>query len=176
MTKNLRLGAAGLATFAVLGMSSVAHAQDNTATATAEAEILEALVLELAEGSLDFGSIVVNGGDFLVLDPDGSMDCTGEDVICVGTPNTPRFTVDGTADKVVSITLPTSVTLTNSTTGGTTGDDAMVVNAFTSDATDDEVTLTGGSAEFRVGGTLTIGATQNPGLYDAEFVVTVDYS
>lgn len=175
MTKTIRLGAAGIAMFAALGMSSVSHAQD-TATATAEAEILEALELNLAEGTLDFGSIVVNGGDFLVLDPDGSMDCTGKDVVCVGTPNTPRFTVDGTADKAVSITLPTSITLTNTTTGGTTGDDAMTVNAFTSDAAGNEVTLTGGSAEFRVGGTLTIGATQNPGVYDATFNVSVDYS
>ena len=61
--------------------------------------------------------------------------------------------------------------------GGTgTGADVMTVDTFTTNATGNEVTLTGGSANFTVGGTLNIGVTQNAGVYEGDFTVQVDYS
>lgn len=176
MTKTIRFGAATIAMAAAMGMSTVAHAQD-TASADATAEILEALDLELTAGELDFGAIVVNGADTLTLTAAGTMDCANKNVVCSGTTNNPLFTVTGTADKDVSINLPTaSIDLTR--VGGTTGAaaDTLAVDSFTSNAAGDEVTLTGGSATFTVGGTLTIGATQNAGIYEGSFDVSVDYS
>lgn len=175
MTKTIRFGAAGIAMFAALGMSSAAHA--DTATADATAEILEALNLELTEGALDFGAIVVNGADTLTLQPNGTMDCAAKQVVCTGTTDTPLFTVEGTDGKDVTINLPGSaVDLTR--VGGVAGAaaDTLTVDSFTSSATGDEVTLTGGSATFTVGGTLSIGATQNAGIYEGSFDVSVDYS
>ena len=58
MTKTIRFGAAGIAMFAALGMSSAAHA--DTETANASVEILDALVLTNTAG-LDFGALVVSG-------------------------------------------------------------------------------------------------------------------
>ncbi|MDY7096876.1 MAG: DUF4402 domain-containing protein [Pseudomonadota bacterium] len=179
MTKTLRIGAAGIAMFAALGMGSAAHAQD-TASADATAEVLQALDLTLTSGSLDFGAIVVNGAETLTLTPAGVMDCTNKQVVCSGTTDNPLFTVTGTDGKDVTVNLPaSSIDLTR--VGGTTGAaaDTLVVDNFTSSAdtlTGAEVTLTGGSADFTVGGTLSIGATQNAGVYEGSFSVSVDYS
>ena len=175
MTKTIRFGAAGIAMFAALGMGSVAHA--NTASADATAEILEALQLDLTSGSLDFGAIVVNGADTLTLEANGNMDCANKQVVCSGTTDTPLFTVQGTDGKDVTINLPTTaVDLTR--VGGTVGvsADTLTVDNFTSSATGNEVTLNAGSATFSVGGTLDIGATQNAGVYEGSFDVSVDYS
>ena len=175
MTKTIRFGAAGIAMFAALGMGSAAHA--DTASADATAEILEALDLTLTSGSLDFGAIVVNGADTLTLQANGTMDCTNKQVVCSGTTDNPLFTVEGTDGKEVSITLPSSaVDLTR--VGGTVGvsADTLTVDNFTTNAAGNEVTLTGGSATFTVGGTLDVGATQNAGVYEGSFDVSVGYS
>ncbi|MEL6542535.1 MAG: DUF4402 domain-containing protein [Pseudomonadota bacterium] len=175
MTKTIRFGAAGIAMAAAMSMSTVAHA--DTASADATAEILEALQLDLTEGSLDFGAIVVNGADTLTLTAAGTMDCANKQVVCSGTTDNPLFTVQGTDGKDVSINLPTAaVDLTR--VGGTVGTaaDTLSVDSFTSSATGDEVTLSSGSATFTVGGTLSIGATQNAGVYEGSFDVSVDYS
>ena len=176
MTKTIRFGVAGIAMFAAMGMSSVAHA--DTATADARAEVLQALQLDLVDGSLDFGAIVLsgNGAETLTLQPNGTMDCANKEVTCSGTTDVPEFQVQGTADKDVTISFSTtSIDLARN--GGTgTGADVMTVDTFTTNATGNEVTLTGGSANFTVGGTLNIGVTQNAGVYEGDFTVQVDYS
>ncbi|MDJ0978467.1 MAG: DUF4402 domain-containing protein [Erythrobacter sp.] len=175
MTKTIRFGAAGIAMLSALGMSTAAHA--DTATADATAEILEALQLDLTDGALDFGAIVVNGADTLTLQANGVMDCANKQVVCSGAVDNPLFTVQGTDGKAVTINLPTaSIDLTR--VGGTVGTsaDTLTVDNFTSSEAGNEVTLSGGSATFTVGGTLDIGATQNAGIYEGTFDVSVDYS
>ncbi|MEM7690372.1 MAG: DUF4402 domain-containing protein [Pseudomonadota bacterium] len=172
MTKTIRIGVAGVAMFAAMSMSTVARA--DTETADARAEILQALDLTLTEGSLDFGLLVVSGDGAITLPPTGPMDCTGQPVACAGTTDVPDFSVSGTADKAVSITVPTgNVTLTNTAAGST---DTLTVNAITTSAASNEVTLTGGSATFSVGGTLNFTDGQDAGVYTGSFDVSVDYS
>lgn len=172
MTKTIRLGVAGIALFAAMGMSTVARA--DTVSADATAEILQALDLTLVEGSLDFGALVVNGAGAITLQPNGTMDCAAAPVVCTGATDTPSFSVTGTSDKAVTITVPSGdVTLTNTATGST---DTLTVNSIATSAAGNEVTLTGGSASFSVGGTLNFGAGQDAGVYEGSFDVSVDYS
>lgn len=179
MTKTIRFGAAGIAMFAALGMGSAAHAQD-TATADAFAEVLDALDLSRVEGALDFGAIVVDGADTLVLQPNGTMDCTNKQVVCSGTTDTPLFLVTGTDGKAVTINLPTSAVTLDLQGGTGQPGETMTVDSFTTDAAGDEVTLgasgTAGAENFSLGATLNIGATQSAGIYEGEVSISVDYS
>ena len=83
MTKKLRFAAAGVAMCAAMGMSSAASAQDATATATAE--ILEALQLTNTN-ALDFGTLVVDGAGSVTIAASGAASA-----VCAGleemTPN-----------------------------------------------------------------------------------------
>ena len=178
MTKFLRFGAAGAAIFAVCG-AAPAFAQD-TATADATAEVLQALNLSLDSGTLDFGAIVVNGADTLTLTPAGTMDCANKQVVCAGTTDVPTFEVTGTDGAAVTINLPTAnVNLVVAGGSAAVAEETLVLNNFTSSANGTngpEATLTGGSALFTVGGTLNIGANQDAGVYTGTFDVSVEYS
>lgn len=179
MTKTLRLGAAGIAMFAALGMSSAAHA--DTATADATAEILDALVLNNTS-ALDFGTMVVSGAGSVTLFSDGSLDCSAADIICSGTTSVAGFTVEGTAAKAVTINLPTGdVELRHpSYTAATAAEHSIILNTFTSSengGSGPEVTLdAAGDAAFDVGGTITLDGTEEAGVFDATFDVSVEYS
>ncbi|MEO1488540.1 MAG: DUF4402 domain-containing protein [Pseudomonadota bacterium] len=178
MTKTLRLGAAGIALFASLGLSTAAHA--DTATADATAEVLEALDLTLDSGSLDFGAIVVNGADTLTLTPGNTMDCANKNVVCSGTTSVPNFSIDGTASKDVTITLPgTDVDLVLQGGSAANANQVLVLNGFTSSSQLNSapgVTLDGaGEATFTVGGTLNIGSNQEAGIYEGSFDVSIEY-
>lgn len=179
MTKTLRFGAAGVAMFAALGMSSAAHA--DTATADATAEVLDALVLN-ADATLDFGAMVVTGGGTVTIQADGTLVCTDPDITCSGTTSVAAFSVEGTANKAVTINLPTaSVELRHpSYTPLTAQEHAIDLDSFTSSAnggSGPEVTLdAAGDATFDVGGTITLDGNEVAGIYDGTFDVSVDYS
>src|SRR5690606_4921752 len=102
MLKSIRLGAAGVAIAATLGMTSAAHAVTETATATAE--ILEQLTLDLDNG-LDFGVIAVNGAGTVVVAPNSTVTC-GANLICTGGAAAATFTVEGSDGATVGVTLP----------------------------------------------------------------------
>ena len=179
MTKTIRLGAAGIAMFAALGMSSAAHA--DTATADATAEVLDALVLNNT-AALDFGTMVVSGAGTVTLFSDGSLDCAAADIICSGTTSVANFTVAGTANKAVTINLPTAdVELRHpSYTAATAAEHSIILNAFTSSengGSGPEVTLdAAGDASFDVGGTISLDGSEEAGVFDATFDVSVEYS
>jgi len=179
MTKTIRFGAAGIAMFAAMGMSSVAHA--DTATADATAEVLDALVLN-NDAALDFGTMVVSGGGVVTLAADGTLSCADPDIVCSGTTSVAAFSVEGTASKAVTINLPTgSVELRHpSYTAATATEHAIILDTFTSSengATGPEVTLdTDGDATFDVGGTITLDGSEVAGIYDGTFDVSVEYS
>src|SRR5690606_17536416 len=78
MLKSIRLGAAGVAIAATLGMTSAAHAV--TAQATATAEILEALDV-VAVSALDFGVIAANGAGTVAVATNSGVTC-GANLIC----------------------------------------------------------------------------------------------
>jgi len=180
MNKTIRFSAAGIAMFAALGMGSAAHA--NTATADATAEILDALVLTNDGGSLDFGTMVVSAGGIVTLAANGTLTCTDPDIVCSGTTGVAGFSVQGTANKAVTINLPTgSVELRHpSYTPATAAQHAIELATFTSSqngATGPEVTLDGvGAATFDVGGTITLDGSEAAGLFNGTFDVSVEYS
>jgi len=178
MTKTIRIGAAAIAMFAAMGMSTAAQA--DTASADATAEVLQPLTLLLDDGTLDFGSIVVDGADTLTLTPDNTMDCANKNVVCVGTTAVPTFSVEGTGNKDITINLPTTdVELV--VQGGASGvpEQVLTLNNFTTNTQINNapgVTLDGsGEALFSVGATLNIGATQEAGIYEGQFNVDVEY-
>lgn len=177
MKKSLRIAATGIAMATAMGMSSAAHADNADATATAE--ILESLTLDLQAGtSLDFGSMVISGAAVVSLAADGTLDCSDANATCVGTTGVPTFDVGGTASKAVTVNLPAaSVDLLH-----TNGTDAVTLDGFVTDAAangagDPEVTLDAtGAASFSVGGDLNIDATDPAGVYTGTFNVSVEYS
>lgn len=169
MTKTIRFGVAGIATFAALGMSTMAHAQE-TASADATAEILDVLEID-REGALDFGRIIAEGAGTAAFAAGEALDCS-ENLLWLDEGSQPTFTVTGTADRDVSVTISaTTIELSN---GGTDALDSMDVTGLA--ASSSTVTLTDGSADFTVGGTLNVQAGQNAGTYEGELTVQVDYS
>ncbi|MHA7820612.1 MAG: DUF4402 domain-containing protein [Erythrobacter sp.] len=179
MTKTIRFGAAGIAMFAALGMGTAAHA--DTATADATAEVLDALVLT-NNTALDFGTMVVSGAGVVTLASDGTLTCTDPDVVCSGTTSVANFDVEGTANKAVTINLPAaSVELRHpSYTAATAAQHAIVLSTFTSSengGSGPEVTLDGtGDGTFDVGGTITLDGSEEAGVFDGTFDVSVEYS
>lgn len=180
MNKTIRLGAAGITLFAALGMGTVAHAQDNSAEATARAEVLEALEL-INDTALDFGTMVVSGNGTVTLAADGTLDCTNANIVCSGTTSVAGFSVDGSGNQAVTINLPTSaVTLQGPGFSAADNTTFITLNGFTSSengATAPEVTLDNtGAGTFDVGGTIELNTNQVPGVYEGQFTVSVEYS
>lgn len=79
------------------------------------------------------------------------------------------FEVQGTPEATFTITLPTSVTLTDNNTN------TMTVTAWTTNLTTPAIELDG-EVEMRVGATLNVGANQAAGTYNGTYAVTVAYN
>ncbi|MEQ8410395.1 MAG: DUF4402 domain-containing protein [Erythrobacter sp.] len=177
MTKTIRFGAAGIALFAAMGMSNAAFAQD-TASATATAEVLDALTLDRTSG-LDFGTMVVDGAGTVSLAADGTLDCSASDIVCSGTSAVAAFDVTGTANKAVTINLPTGeIDLTHPDLTAATADEHTIeLDAFVSSEAGDEITLDGsGDGSFTVGGSIEFDGSEAAGIYTGSFDVSVEYS
>lgn len=174
MKTMLRYGA-GSAVLAAALASAPAYAAD-TETATAEAEILSALTLVVAGGTtLDFAQIAHNGSAGTVsVAADGTRTCAAA-LVCAGTTSAVDFTVSGTADANVGITLPTSAEIYLGGVASTNSFEKMELSSFVTDAAGSAVTLTGGSANFSVGADLAVGGDELAGAYSGTFDVTVEY-
>lgn len=169
MKSILRTAVAGLA-IASFGIASPALAV--TETATAEADILAALDVDLdgTRDTLDFGSIAESGaGGTVTLTPAGALTC-GAGLVCSGTVETPNFDIDGEAGATVNISL-TNATIQLSGPGTD-----MPVALSTSLAS--VVLDAGGLGTFDVGGILTVGANQAQGTYtnNTDLEVNVVYN
>ena len=177
MINKLRYGAAGAVFAAALGMASTAQAADN-ADATATAEILSSLTLDVAAGtSLDFGQMVLpntNGGT-VTLAADGTLDCSDPDIVCSGTTGVPTFNISaGTPGKAVTVNLPASSSILALGAGGTPQTE-IVLDSFTTSAA--TLNLDGsGAGSFTVGGTITLDGDETPGVFNGTFNVSVEYS
>lgn len=79
-----------------------------------------------------------------------------------------EFTVGGSGGLGFTITLPVSINLTGPGA-------SMTVDAFTSTPSASSVIGAGGTATFRVGGTLHVGASQAAGDYSGTYAVTCAY-
>ena len=176
MKNNLRISAAAAVALS-LGMASSANAA-TTATADAQAEILSALavVIDVTNDTLDFGSLAdggIVGSANVVLDPTGTISTCPATVLCAGVTAAPTFHVTGAAGNVVNITFPSATTtLTESVST-----DTMTVQSFTTGAPSNQITLSAaGTQDFTVGGTLVMTPGLSTGTYTGTFDVAVAYN
>lgn len=159
--KKLLLAAAGAA---MLAGAAIAADADSTAGA----EIIAPLQISNS-AALYFGTIApsLTAGDTVVVSAAGAKSC-GAELTCLTDDHTAaQFDVTGEADASYTISLPTSVSISNGAGAN------MTVDNFTgSKATG---TLVSGSDSFNVGGTLDVAANQATGEYTGTFTVTVEY-
>lgn len=178
-----RAAKAVLAAIPLTLISAPVQAQTASTNATAQAVIVEpASLLKIRD--LDFGGIAAQptAGTVTVNPNSGACTATGG-VISVGNCGFAEFGGQGVRRMRMRITLPTTVTLTGP--GGAT----MTADTFTLGLAPDivqvpspgnsppryEIASNSGIFTFRVGGRLNVGTNQAPGLYNGNFVVTVQY-
>ncbi len=156
-----------LAASAVLaaGLASTG-AQAATATADAKATILTQVVVTKTS-DLDFGVIAVgtSGGNVLV-DSASARTCTGG-LVCSGTTTAAGFSVTGVTGQTVGISVPANVTLNSGTNSMSASLDASASSLV--------ISATATANTFKVGGDLTVSATQAAGAYVGTFTATVNY-
>jgi hypothetical protein len=158
---------------AILTIASFTAKAQVSATATSSANIIGPISIT-KNIDLSFGNVAVSPtlGGTVVLAPAGTRTQTGGVTLPVitGSVTAAKFTVSGQSGTTYAITLPASVVLAN-------GGNSMTVDAFTSTPTATG-TLTSGTEEIFVGGTLHVAAAQVSGLYTntSDLVVTVNYN
>ena len=180
--RRMRATGAALALACAMLATSPVRAQAATATGTAEAIVVAPLSL-IANRALNFGLIAPTpAGGTVVLNPDTNACTTTGTIGRSGICQPAEFTGMGVRKMRVRITIPTAITLTRAGGGAT-----MVVNNLALDPTPDLVPIGNGNSrrweiqpdngvfDFRVGGTLNVGANQPGGVYNGTFAVTVQY-
>jgi hypothetical protein len=166
--KNLLILAGAVSALALTG--APAQAATPTTQATATARIVQPLTITSVR-DLDLGTIVLSGTapytDTIAITRAGVFSC-GADTTCSGTTKTARYTMTGTRDQKVDITVSPTIALVNQTQ--VTPDLTLTVDApatSTLDAT--------GNAAFNVGGSIQVSDTTADGVYTGSFDVTADY-
>jgi len=152
---------------AVAGLAVSTPAFAATEQSNATVNIVSPLTLTNDTG-LNFGTIVGPfAGEVVHVDTSGVRNCGG--LTCSGaTVSAATFTVTGTPDQDVVLTVPDSVTLNGSVSGTLTVD-------MTSDKPANPTLDSTGNATFGVGGRLTIPSGTVNGVYSNTFDVTADY-
>jgi hypothetical protein len=165
--KNITLLA--ILAFAVFSIDATAQ---STANATATATIVNPISIA-KDVDMNFGNIASNGSvGTVVMGTDGARVAGAGVTIPAGSLSTAaKFTVTGEGAYTYDLTLPSTITISNSDLIPAD----MVVNGFTSNSTKK---LTGGTEVFFVGATLNLGASQAAGIYtnSTGFNVTVNYN
>lgn len=138
---------------------------------TAGLQIVRPLTVQKVR-DLDFGWISATTAGTIVLNPmTEAVTTTGGVLPAGGTPRAAQFTGAASGNSVVNIKLPNQpVTLVRA--GGT---ETITLSKFTLDGEDKRTIARASSFDFRVGGTLTVGANQAEGNYEGTFTVTVQY-
>ena len=165
--KKLLISAGALG---ALALSTPAFAAtSNTASSNATVNIVSPLTL-INNNGLDFGTIVGPfSGEVVHVDGTGASDCATVGLTCSGTPTAASFTVTGTANQQLKLTIPNSVTLNRVGGGGSLSVD------LSGDKPADPTLDATGSADFTVGGKLTLASGTTDGVYSNTFDVTADY-
>ena len=152
---------------AALALSTPAlAAASNTASANATVNIVSPLTLT-KNTDLNFGTIVGPFASQVVhVDTTGARNCAG--LTCSGTFSAASFSLTGTANQAVVLTIPSSVTLNGSVSG--------TLNVDLSGDLPANPTLSAlGAAAFSIGGKLTIPSGTVDGVYSNTFNVTANY-
>jgi len=187
MSKFLRYAAVG-AVVASLGLASGAQAA-TTDSANTTATILTALSVDVdtVKDTLDFGTFADSGltsdANFTV-NWDGSTGSCPTNLICAGPYAAPEFHITGLTGYNVQVDLVNATESLNYDSSnppapaGTTT--AMSVGSFvTTDTTGvatNQFALPAGTADFYLGGTLTVHPAMAAGLYTGTVTVSVKYN
>ncbi|GAA3930755.1 DUF4402 domain-containing protein [Chitinophaga oryziterrae] len=168
--KKLSTLAAGL--IAMLCSTTNTFAQV-TVTANATATIVTPISITKT-ADMNFGNVAVQSSTAgtVVLATDNSRTQTGGVTLpaTTGTVSAAIFTVNGESAYTYTVTLPSSLTISNSSIN-------MTINAFSSTPSGTG-TLSSGSQTLKVGATLNVAAAQAAGTYTSTtpFNVTVNYN
>ena len=155
-------------TSAVIAVPAAAAPGDTAnTTGTANARIVAPIEISHDTGrALDFGTMTAGTGGTVVVTTAGAGSKTGDVVLIAGSTNAAdSFTVTGEANRGFTIV----------TTGGTVTSGANAMN-FTTTASGTGNLGAGGSTQFAVGGTLTVGSGQAAGSYTGSYTATVTYN
>ncbi len=159
-------------------LSAPAHAAQ--ATASASGTVVAPIAITV-NTNLVFGSFAAGPGGTVTISTSGARAATGPTLMTGASPTAARFDITGQASSTYSITHSGTAVLTNTTGLGneTMGlakfSDLTGANATSGSAT--AGTLDGAGAQsLYVGGTLTVGAAQVPGVYVGTVIATVEYN
>lgn len=154
---------------ALISATPAFAASGNTSSAngSATATIVAPIVLTHTPGAaLGFGTFTTGTGGSVTVSDSGVGSVGGDVAFVPGSVNAAdAFTVSGDAGRSFSIT-----------TGGGNVTDGTNNIPFTTSASAASGTLTGGSASFTVGGTLTLAGTEPAGAYAGTYSATVTYN
>lgn len=186
MTQYRSLLTAAAATAALLALPTQAGAA--TANATATAKIVKPLLMT-GGGTLAFGQLITPStatysNTFTVAaaaTQSGTYCQTG--FTCSGTPAAAMFNMQGTNNTPLNVTIPLSVTMTNTSWGGTGAAPTITLNTTNSIAANNGTgvyvtTLPNSGSpgrDFYVGGSMTVTQASEGGSYSGTFTVTADY-
>jgi hypothetical protein len=168
MTKLVKIAALAAAAFAAVP-AVAAPVGVTGAPPSASARIIRPLTLT-ATGSLDFGTIVLNGitaNRTVTLNDDATITCATE-LVCAATGLVPTYNVRGTQGQTVNI-IKNNSTLTGSNGGSLTLTPVGAASVL--------MTNSGSPGEdFTIGGSITIGTGTADGVYTGTVDVQVDYN
>jgi hypothetical protein len=168
MTKLVKIAALAAAAFAAVP-AVAAPVGVTGAPPSASARIIRPLTLT-ATGSLDFGTIVLNGitaNRTVTLNDDATITCATE-LVCAATGTVPTYNVRGTQGQTVNI-IKNNSTLTGSNGGSLTLTPVGAASVL--------MTNSGSPGEdFTIGGSITIGTGTADGVYTGTVDVQVDYN
>lgn len=172
--KKLLISAGAVAALALT--SAPAAATPVSATANAKAKIYTPLTIAQVNGKdLDFATIVLSGTgaytNTITVDQAGVITC-GANVTCSGTTSNAAFTVTGTKNANVTISLPSP---TVQIQGVNNSANKLTVTLIAPPSTTPLNLGSTGTTTFGVGGSLQVSNTTPDDLYSAQFTVNADY-
>lgn len=136
--------------------------------------IEEPLAVEETQ-SLHFGSILPGSGGVVTIDTDNGLSWNGVTIFDNTSGKSGIFRVMGIGGRQVNITLPSSTTTLYNDEGSSYTMNVTNLNLSTSTVVLPDVSDTEAIEYFSVGGTLTVGANQQPGSYAGTYTVQVSY-
>jgi len=160
----------GVALSVILGstlLSNPANAAEGAASSSAT--IVAPITISEDQGLL-FGNLAPTGtAGTATIDTADGLVVSNVDVLSGVTPKSGAFTVGGGTTATYSITLPSTVTMSDGAGGSMTLDNF----GHSAGATPQ---MSGGADTFKVGAQLSVGASQAAGAYTGSYTVTVSYN
>lgn len=173
---------------ALIGAGFASEAQAATATATVNAKIVKPLALT-GGGTIAIGTLITptaaTFSNTFTIQPSATQTGTycQTGFTCSGTPTAAMFNLQGSNNTPLNLTIPLTVTLTNTSwTGGGAAPTLTLTtnnNVAANNATGVYVTTLPNSGfpgtDYYVGGSLTVTQATAGGTYSGTFTVTADY-